>query len=82
MLDPCLWIRLWVAFHEKAGRCQQSFSFGSLLYLSGPPLPPSFHPHSLISFISCASKRVDNSGAYPSRRTPALLIPSDFNNGT
>ena len=31
------------AFHEKAGQCQQRFSF-SCFSLSRPPLPPSFHP--------------------------------------
>jgi hypothetical protein len=39
-----------IAFHEKAGTCQEQFSF-SPYCLSGPPLPLPFHPHSLMSEV-------------------------------
>src|SRR5271157_2554024 len=41
-----------IAFHEKAGQCQERFFIQSLILPElGPPLPPSFHPHSLVSDV-------------------------------
>jgi len=41
------------SFHEKAGSCQLGFVFAfgcRVVFLrTDPPLPPSFHPHSLWS---------------------------------
>jgi hypothetical protein len=41
------------SFHEKAGSCQAGFvvAFVGRVVVLGtyPPLPPSFHPHSLLS---------------------------------
>ena len=53
--EPCALIRA-KSFHEKAGSCQVdlvvAFVRRVVLFGAFPPLPPSFHPHSLWSDFS------------------------------
>jgi hypothetical protein len=56
------------SFHEKAGSCQAGFAVAlvrrGVLYGALPPLPPSFHPHSVERwFARCKLGVLDTAGA-------------------